>query len=109
LIEFEKMNINSKLPQIKLSIFNLKNYFSFNKKLFAKYLPLALMPIALIFFIPLISFFHPRIEKNRFLPYSLALSAIYIGLAFANKNIIIAIIIPIIFFILGGVLLKRKF
>ncbi|GAB6045207.1 hypothetical protein JCM11957_08050 [Caminibacter profundus] len=107
-INFEKMHINQKIPKIKISIFNFKNYFNYNKKLFIKYLPFALLPIALLFFIPILSFFHPRLYKNRYLLYSIALLGVYITLAFANKNILMSIIIPFTFLIAGGILYKWK-
>jgi len=107
-ISFQKMVINQEIPKIKISIFNFANYFTYNKKLFTKYLPFALIPLALLFFIPLISFFHPRLHKNKTLAYSILILAIYIVITFANKNFYISILIPVIFFIIGGVLYKWK-
>ena len=107
-IEFKKMQINQKVPTTKLSILNFKNYLKANKKLFIHYLPFALIPISLLFFIPLFSFFHPRLQKNRSLFYSIFLLAIYIILAFVNKNLVISILLPLIFFIIGGILYKWK-
>jgi len=107
-VTFKQMQINQKIPQIKLSIFNLHNYFEYNKYLFTKYLPFALIPLALLFFIPQISFFHPRIHKNKTLPLSILLLMIYILLTFLNKNFLISIIIPIFFFIIGIVSYKWK-
>ena len=107
-IVFNKMQINKKIPKIKISIFNFKNYFKYNKKLFTKYIPFALLPIALLFFIPIISFFHPRLNKNHSLAYSIIILTIYITISFSNKNFILAFIIPLVFFILGGVLYKWK-
>ncbi len=107
-IIFDKMKINKKIPKVKISIFNFKNYFQYNKKLFTKYIPFAFLPIALLFFIPIISFFHPRLNKNHSLAYSILILTIYIAISFSNKNIILAFVIPLIFFILGGVLYKWK-
>jgi len=107
-INFDKMVINQKIPKIKISIFNFKNYFTYNKKLFTKYLPFALIPLALLFFIPLISFFHPRLHKNRTLAYSILILAIYIVITFANKNFYVSIAIPFVFFITGWVLYRWK-
>jgi len=107
-INFQNLHINQKIPKLKISIFNLKNYFEYNKKLFTKYLPFALIPIALLFFIPQISFFHPRLHKNKTLLYSILLLSIYITITFLNKNIYLSIIIPLLFFILGLVLYKWK-
>ncbi|WP_456470650.1 LptF/LptG family permease [Caminibacter sp.] len=110
-VTFENMKINKKIPKTTLSLFNIKDYFSQNKKIFTKYFPIALIPISLFLFIPIFGFFHPRLHKDRHILYSLMLTSIYISLAFANKNLIISIIIPIIFFILGGItyIWKRKF
>jgi lipopolysaccharide export system permease protein len=107
-INFNSLKINQKIPKIKISIFNLKNYFSYNKYLFTKYLPFALIPIALLFFIPQISFFHPRLHKNKTLIYSIMLLSIYITLTFINKNFTISLILPTLFFIIGGILYKWK-
>ena len=107
-IVFDLMQINQKIPKVHISIFNFNNYFQYNKKLFVKYIPFALLPLALLFFIPLISFFHPRLQKNRHLAYSIAILTLYIAVAFSNKNLILSFIIPLIFFILGGMLYKWK-
>ncbi len=107
-INFKEMQINQKIPKIKISIFNFSNYFNYNKKLFTKYLPFALIPLSLLFFIPLISFFHPRLNKKHTLGYSILILAIYIVATFANKNFFIALIIPLLFFIIGGILYKWK-
>ncbi len=107
-IDYKKMQINQIIPTTKLSILNFKNYFQKNKKLFTHYLPFALIPISLIFFIPFFSFFHPRLHKNKALLYSIILLSTYITFAFVNKKFEIALIIPLIFFILGGILYKWK-
>ncbi|WP_457560568.1 LptF/LptG family permease [Caminibacter sp.] len=108
LIIFKKMQINEKIPKVHISIFNFKDYFKYNRKLFVKYIPFALLPVALLFFIPFISFFHPRLQKNRYLAYSIILLTLYIAITFGNKNIIFSFVIPLIFFILGGALYKWK-
>ncbi len=107
-INFGTMQINQKIPKIHISIFNFKNYFEYNKKLFVKYIPFALLPVALLFFIPLISFFHPRLHKNRYLAYSILLLGIYIAITFSNKNFTVALIIPVLFFIFGGITYRWK-
>ncbi len=107
-IDYKKMQINQNIPTLKLSLLNFKNYFKINKKLFTHYLPFSLIPIALLFFIPLISFFHPRLHKNRSLIYSILLLSIYILLSFLNKDFKLSILIPLIFFIIGGILYKWK-
>ena len=107
-IIFEKMEINQKIPRVKISIFNFNTYFKYNKKEFAKYLPIALLPIALFFFIPLISFFHPRLNKSHPLFFAISILSLYAIISFSNKNFVVSLIISIIFFILGGVLYKWK-
>ena len=107
-INYQKMQINQKMANISISLFNFKNYFLYNRKVFVKYLPFALIPIALIFFIPLLSFFHPRLQKNRSLIFSILILAIYIIFTFANKHLLISILIPIIFFITGFILYKWR-
>jgi len=106
-IIFNSMQIHQIIPTLNLSIFNLKNYFNYNKKIFIKNLPFALLPIALFFFIPLFSFFHPRLHKNRSLIYSIFLLSIYLILTFTNKNIYLSIIIPLTFFIIGIFFYRR--
>lgn len=108
IIDFQKMEINQKIPKIKISIFNFKNYLNYNEKTFVKYFPFALLPLALIFFIPVISYFHPRLQKNRHLIYSLVILSVYVILSFANKNLWISLTLPVAFFILGGVFYKWK-
>jgi len=105
---YKNMTISQIIPTTKLSILNFKNYFKKNKKLFTHYLPFALIPIALLLFIPVISFFHPRLHKNRSLIYSILLLSVYIVFSFVNKNFLIAVILPILFFIIGGILYKWK-
>ena len=107
-IKYQNMKINQVIPTTRLSILNFKNYFKINKKLFTHYLPFALIPIALLFFIPLFSFFHPRLHKNHGLIYSILLLSIYIVFSFVNKKFEFAVVIPFIFLITGGVLYKWK-
>ena len=107
-INYQKMQINQKISNISISLFNFKNYFLYNRKTFVKYLPFALIPMALLFFIPLLSFFHPRLQKNKSLLFSILILAIYIIFTFANKHLLISIIIPLIFFISGFILYKWR-
>jgi len=107
-INYQKMQINQKISNISISIFNFKNYFLYNRKVFVKYLPFALIPIALIFFIPLLSFFHPRLKKNRSLIFSILILALYIILTFANKHLSISMLLPLAFFITGFILYKWR-
>jgi len=106
-IIFNSMQIHQIIPNHTLSIFNFKNYFNYNKKIFIKNLPFALLPIALFFFIPVFSFFHPRLHKNRSLIYSIFLLSIYLILIFTNKNLYLSIIIPLTFFIIGIFFYRR--
>jgi len=106
-IIFNSMQIHQIIPTVNLSIFNFKNYFNYNKKIFIKNLPFALLPISLFFFIPLFSFFHPRLHKNRSLIYSIFLLSIYLILTFTNKNIYLSIIIPLTFLITGIFFYRR--
>jgi lipopolysaccharide export system permease protein len=108
IIQFKKMQINKKTPQVKISIFDLKNYFKYNKKTFANKLPIALLPITLFFFIPLISFYHPRLSRKKPMLTSTILVVTYIALSLLNKNLIISILISLAFLIIGGVLFKWK-
>jgi len=107
-IDFSKAQLHNIIPIIALSIFNLKNYLNYNKKMIKKYLPFALIPFALLFFIPVFSFFHPRLKNNRSLLYSIILLSFYLALSLLNKNIIFSIILPLIFFILGVLIYKWK-
>jgi len=106
-IAFNKMTFQKIIPHTNLSIFNFKNYLNYNKKTFRNYFPFAVLPIALIFFIPLFSFFHPRLNKQN-IAYPLLIVAIYITLSFTNKNYYISPLIPIVFFIIGFILYKRR-
>ena len=107
-INYQKMQINQKISNISLSLFNFKTYFLYNRKVFVKYLPFALIPTALLFFIPLLSFFHPRLQKNRSLIFSILILAVYIILTFANKHLSVAIILPFISFLSGFILYKWR-
>ncbi len=107
-IKYQNMQINQIIPTTRLSLLNFKNYFKINKKLFTHYLPFALIPIALLFFIPVFSFFHPRLHKNHSLIYSILLLSIYIVFSFVNKKFEMALIIPFIFLIIGGIFYKWK-
>ncbi len=107
-IKYQNMQINQIIPTTRLSLLNFKNYFKINKKLFTHYLPFALIPIALLFFIPVFSFFHPRLHKNHSLIYSILLLSIYIVFSFVNKKFEMDLIIPFIFLIIGGIFYKWK-
>jgi len=107
-ILYNTMDINQKIPHTNISLFNISNYISFNLYIFTKYLPFALIPVAFLFFIPVFSFFHPRLQKNRSLIYSILLLALYLSISFANKTFSISLLIPLIFFILGVAAYKWK-
>jgi len=107
-IRYQKMEIHQIIPNIHISIFNFANYFKYNKKIFIKNLPFALLPIALFFFIPIFSFFHPRLNPNRTLLYSILLLATYLIFTFTNKIFLLSLVIPIAFFTIGLVLYKWR-
>jgi len=108
LINFNKMQINQKIPKSSYSIFRFSEYFKKFKKLFAFYLPFALLPMALIFFIPPISFFHPRIHKNRSLIYAITLIVIYLISTKTSSSLTTNFIICMLFLITGYIFYKRK-
>jgi lipopolysaccharide export system permease protein len=108
IINYEKMDINQKIPKSSYSIFKFSEYFKQFKELFAFYLPFALLPTALIFFIPPISFFHPRIHKNRSLIYAVAIIILYLVLTKTTSSINVNFLISLLFFISGYILYKRK-
>jgi lipopolysaccharide export system permease protein len=108
-IKFKTMNINQYIPYKSFSILEYKKYLTKNKKLFLFYLPFALLPLALFFYIPLFGFFHPRLHKNHSLIYSVLLLTLYLTLTKAAKSFTIEFIIIILFFIIGFILyLKDK-
>jgi len=108
LINFNKMQINQKIPKSSYSIFRFSEYFKKFKKLFAFYLPFALLPMALIFFIPPISFFHPRIHKSRSLIYAITLIVIYLISTKTSSSLTTNFIICMLFLITGYIFYKRK-
>ncbi len=108
IIQFKKMQINKKNPQVKISLFDLKNYFKYNKKIFANKLPIAILPISLFFFIPLISFYHPRLSRKKPILTSTILVVIYIAISLLNKNLAVSVLISLTFLIIGGGLFKWK-
>jgi len=108
IINFETMYINQKIPKSNFSIFRFSEYFDNFKKLFGFYLPFALLPISLIFFIPPISFFHPRIHKNRSLVYAILIIIIYLVTTKITSSLITNFIISLLFFISGYIIYKRK-
>jgi len=108
IIDFNKMYINQKIPKTSYSIFKFSQYFKQFKKLFIFYLPFALLPLVLVFFIPPISFFHPRIHKNRSLIYSILLIVIYLVLTKTTNSLAVNFFICLSFFIVGFIYYKRK-
>ncbi len=108
IINFDKMYINQKIPKSRYSLFKFNEYFKKFKSLFIFYLPFALMPLALIFFIPPISFFHPRINKNRSLIYAIGLIIAYLILTKLYKSLLITFMLIIIFTVTGYIVYKRK-
>jgi lipopolysaccharide export system permease protein len=108
IINFKQMNINQKIPKSNYSIFKFSEYFSEFKKLFGFYLPFALLPLSLIFFVPKISFFHPRIHNNRSLLMSIFLIVLYMLLTKLSTSLIVNFFICLLFFIIGFYIYKRK-
>jgi len=108
IIDFSSLEINKKLPSLNISIFKIEQYFSQFKKLFIFYLPFAMLPISLIFFIPVISFFHPRVHKNYSLLQAIFLITIYLVITKISNSIAINLLIIIAFFFTGLYLYKRK-
>ncbi|GAB6073812.1 LptF/LptG family permease [Nautilia lithotrophica] len=108
IINFNKMQINQQIPKSSYSIFRFSEYFKKFKKLFAFYLPFALLPVALIFFIPPISFFHPRIHKNRSLIYAISLIVAYLVVTKVSSSLIVNFLICVLFLIIGFIFYKRK-
>jgi lipopolysaccharide export system permease protein len=108
IINFKKMYINQKIPKSHFSIFRFSKYFKNFKNLFGFYLPFALLPLSLIFFIPLFSFFHPRIHKNKSLAYSILLIVFYLVITKISSSLIINFLISTLFFITGYIFFKRK-
>jgi lipopolysaccharide export system permease protein len=108
IINFETMYINQKIPKSNFSIFRFSEYFDNFKKLFGFYLPFALLPISLVFFIPPISFFHPRVHKNRSLIYAILIIILYLVITKITSSLIINFVISLLFFIIGYIIYKRK-
>jgi len=108
IINFSQMFINQKIPKSNYSIFRFNEYFKQFKKLFGFYLPFALLPLCLIFFVPPISFFHPRIHKNRSLVYSIGLIILFLVVTKTTSSLILNFIISFVFFVTGYILYKRK-
>jgi len=108
IINFKNMYINQKIPKSHFSIFKFSEYFKEFKSLFAFYLPFALLPVALIFFIPPISFFHPRVHKNRSLMYAIGIITMYLVITKASHSLIINFAICFLVFGVGYIVYKRK-
>lgn len=108
IINFSSLEINKKLPTLNISIFKIDKYFSQFKKLFIFYLPFALLPLSLIFFIPVISFFHPRVHKNYSLLQAIFLITFYLIITKLSNSITINLLIITTFFFIGLYFYKRK-
>ncbi|GAX87366.1 lipopolysaccharide export system permease protein [Lebetimonas natsushimae] len=108
-VKFNVMNINQYISYKSFSILEYTKYLKENKKLFLFYLPFALISVILFFYIPLFSFFHPRLHKNHSLIYSVSLLTIYLIFTKLAKSFCAEFIIMITFFIFGLILyLKDK-
>jgi lipopolysaccharide export system permease protein len=101
-IKFEKLHINQKIPKINFSILEYKKFLKNNKKLFLFYIPFALIPVALFFYIPLIGFFHPRLQKNRSLVYSVLVLTLYLVSTKITHSFSSEFLIIFLFFITGA-------
>jgi lipopolysaccharide export system permease protein len=108
IINFTTMHINQKIPKSHFSLFKFSEYFKNFKNLFGFYLPFALLPLSLIFFIPPISFFHPRIHKNKSLVYSVLLIVFYLVITKTSSSLIVNFLISVLFFSTGYIFFKRK-
>jgi lipopolysaccharide export system permease protein len=100
-IKFKTMNINQIIPYINFNILEYKKYLKKNKKLFLFYIPFALIPITLFFYIPLFGFFHPRLHKNHSLIYSILLLVIYLIFTKITNSFAINLLIISLFFFCG--------
>jgi len=108
-LSFKEMVINHKIPQTSISIFDFKKYLDQNRNFFATYLPLALLPLALLLFIPAISFYHPRLHQNRHpLLEAIGLLVIYLLIAQQNKNLYIGLTIPLIFWVISIFTFRKR-
>jgi lipopolysaccharide export system permease protein len=101
-IKFEKLHINQKIPKINFSILEYKKFLKNNKKLFLFYIPFALIPVALFFYIPLIGFFHPRLQKNRSLVYSVLVLTLYLVSTKITHSFLSEFLTIFLFFITGA-------
>jgi len=107
-IQYKITNINQHIPYVHFSILEYKKYLKNNKKLLLFYFTFALIPIALLFYIPLLGFFHPRLHKNNALFYSILILTAY-SVATKIASPLISFIIILLFFVSGLILyLKDK-
>jgi len=107
-IHYNITNINQHIPYVNFSILEYKKYLKRHKKLLLFYFTFALIPIALLFYIPLLGFFHPRLHKNNALLYSIIVLTVY-SVATKISSTLISFIIILLFFVSGLTLyLKDK-
>jgi len=107
-IYYKITNINQHIPYVHFSILEYQKYLKKHKKLLLFYFTFALIPIALLFYIPLLGFFHPRLHKNNALLYSIIVLTVY-SVATKIASPVISFIIILLFFVSGLILyLKDK-
>jgi lipopolysaccharide export system permease protein len=108
-IEFKEMVINHPLPHFSISLFQFRKYWEEHRKFFATYLPVALLPIALFFLIPAVSFYHPRLNQNRHpLIEGLGILLLYLLLSQQNRTFLVGLFLPLLFGAGGFLLFQRR-
>jgi lipopolysaccharide export system permease protein len=96
---FNRMKIYHSIKYQTISLLDLHRYWEENGKFIKTYLPVALLPLALLLFIPAISFYHPRLSSNRKpIVEGLGVLGVYLLLSQENRELVGAILIPISFF-----------
>jgi lipopolysaccharide export system permease protein len=110
-VKFSRMNINHKISFYSFNILKYEEYFKKNQKLFLFYLPFALIPLGLFFYVPVFGFFHPRLHKNKGLIYGITILVVYLIICKIFKSFEKELITIFLFFTTGVILyLKdRKF
>ncbi|NPA55781.1 MAG: LptF/LptG family permease [Epsilonproteobacteria bacterium] len=108
IISFKHFNLNQKISITPITLTSIKEYITKYKTKVNKYLIISVFPMIMFFFIPSISFFHNRYQKNHAVAYSLVLSVLYYAMAFVSyKNLYAILIITPIFLTLAVLSLKR--
>jgi|GEM_PF-2890549 len=106
---FKQMVINHPLQYSSLSLLDLKKYWQENGKFIVSYLPVALLPLALLWFIPTIAFYHPRLHSNRKpLMEGIGILGVYLLLSQENRELWVSFLIPFSFLIISIILYKKR-